>query len=63
MEGNKVTLPCDTIVNAIGVRVENEKVNELLSVVPESYCIGDCTAKSMTIENAILDAVTVSVDL
>ena len=61
--GNRVTLPCDTIINAIGTRIENDKVNELLSVVPESYCIGDCTNKKMTIENAVLDAFTVIGDL
>ena len=61
--GEKHTFACDSVVNAVGMRVENDKVEDLLSVVPKSYVIGDCANKKMTIPNAILDAFTISMDI
>lgn len=52
-DGAEDFLACDTVVNALGLRVDRDKVDELLLTVPESYAIGDCLASDMTIDNAI----------
>lgn len=51
------------MINALGVRVEKEKVQRLLSVVPESYAIGDCSDKTKNIVNAVLDAFSYSMEV
>ncbi len=48
-------ITADTVINALGMSVEKQKVENLLSVVPESYEIGDCSGKAMNIRNVILD--------
>ncbi|MDR1299028.1 MAG: FAD-dependent oxidoreductase, partial [Oscillospiraceae bacterium] len=35
-------IECDTVVNALGVTLERDKINELLLSCGESYAIGDC---------------------
>ena len=46
----------DTVVNALGVTVEKDKVEALASVVPETYLIGDCSDGIKNIMNAIQSA-------
>ena len=53
----------DTIVNALGMKVEKEKVEALEAVVPETYVIGDCLGNSMNIINAILNGFTCAVEI
>jgi len=43
----------DTVINALGVQVEEEKVRALSNVVPVSYQIGDCGNGRKNIVNAI----------
>ncbi len=53
----------DTVINALGLRVEQDKVMELLTATPESYAIGDCSDGTMTIDNAILQGFTFAMEL
>ena len=53
----------ETVVNALGMCVEKEKAEDLLSVVPESYGIGDCTGKKMNYINAIRDGFSYGIDV
>lgn len=52
-ESNVKELEADTIVNALGVTVENDKVKELSTIVPVTYQIGDCADAKKNIANAI----------
>nr|WP_288827575.1 FAD-dependent oxidoreductase [uncultured Clostridium sp.] len=61
--GKKNTIPCDTAINALGMKVLKDEIEELFAVIPESYIIGDCSGKKMTIGNAVLDAFTIAADL
>ena len=55
-KGQRHTLEGDTVVNALGVTVEKDKVEALASVVPETYLIGDCSDGIKNIVNAIQSA-------
>jgi 2,4-dienoyl-CoA reductase-like NADH-dependent reductase (Old Yellow Enzyme family)/thioredoxin reductase len=46
-------LEADTVVNALGVRIEDEKVRALSMSVPVSYQIGDCGNGPKNIANAV----------
>jgi|GEM_PF-3824563 len=45
------------------MKVLKDEIEELFAVIPESYIIGDCSGKKMTIGNAVLDAFTIAADL
>lgn len=57
------SISCDTVINALGMRLNRDKISELMNVIPHSYAIGDCSGKQMSIENAVLDAFTVSYEI
>jgi pyruvate/2-oxoglutarate dehydrogenase complex dihydrolipoamide dehydrogenase (E3) component len=52
-ESNIKELEADTVINALGVRVEEDKVRGLSNVVPITYQIGDCGNGRKNIVNAI----------
>jgi len=52
-ESNVTALSADTVINALGVKVEDDKVHALSSVVPITYQIGDCGNGAKNIVNAI----------
>jgi NADPH-dependent glutamate synthase beta subunit-like oxidoreductase len=52
-ESNIRELEADTVIKALGVKVEEDKVRELSSVVPVTYQIGDCGNGHKNIVNAI----------
>lgn len=52
-ESNIRELEADTVINALGVKVDEDKVRELSSVVPVTYQIGDCGNGPKNIVNAI----------
>jgi NADPH-dependent 2,4-dienoyl-CoA reductase/sulfur reductase-like enzyme len=54
---------CDTVVNALGLRVDGDKVGELLLTAPESYAIGDCLDSDMTIDNAVFTGFCYAMEL
>ena len=41
-DGTQETLPCDTVVCALGFRPDYKKVDALADIVDECYIIGDC---------------------
>jgi 2,4-dienoyl-CoA reductase-like NADH-dependent reductase (Old Yellow Enzyme family)/thioredoxin reductase len=53
----------DTIVNALGMCVDQKKLENILSVVSESYEIGDCSGKSMNIMSAVLDGFSYGMEI
>lgn len=53
----------DTVVNALGVAVEKDKVEALASVVPETYLIGDCSDGIKNIMNAIQSAFSYALEI
>ncbi|MDR3278509.1 MAG: NAD(P)/FAD-dependent oxidoreductase, partial [Oscillospiraceae bacterium] len=62
-DGAEGFIPCDTVVNALGLKVDNNAVNDLLLSAPESYAIGDCLGSDMTIDNAVLTGFTYAMEL
>jgi NADPH-dependent 2,4-dienoyl-CoA reductase/sulfur reductase-like enzyme len=52
-DSNIIELEADTVVNALGVKVDEVKVKELYDVIPETYLIGDCGNGPKNIVNAI----------
>lgn len=61
--GKVAELEADTVVNALGMKIENEKVQALLSVVPETYLIGDCSGGKMNIVNAVESAFSYALEI
>lgn len=41
-DGNIIQIAADTVVNALGMTVDEKQVEALINVVPESFAIGDC---------------------
>lgn len=62
-DGNVHELFADTVINALGMRVERQKVEELLSVVPESYDLGDCSGRALNILSAVRDGFSYAMDI
>ena len=52
-DGFEGFVKCDTIVNALGLKVNRDMIDELLLTTPESYAIGDSLDSDMTIDNAV----------
>ncbi len=50
--GNKETIPCDTVILSLGVRADKEQVELFRDIVEETYVIGDCNTKGGTLWNA-----------
>ena len=40
-EGREVSFPADTVVMAAGMRPDQDEVDRLMALVPESYVVGD----------------------
>ena len=55
-DGSEGVVECDTIVNALGLKVNHDMVDELLMTTTESYAIGDSLNSDMTIDNAVATA-------
>jgi len=53
----------DTVVNALGVKVPYGKIEELVSVVPETYCIGDCFGDKMNVDTAVMTGFTYALEV
>jgi len=53
----------DTVVNALGLKVDENAVEKLIYEVPETYRIGDCFGGEMTIDNAILTGFTYALEV
>jgi 2,4-dienoyl-CoA reductase-like NADH-dependent reductase (Old Yellow Enzyme family)/thioredoxin reductase len=62
-DGENKKIPGDTIVNALGMRVDTEKVDALLNVTPESFAIGDCNGGRMYMLHAIESAFAYAMEL
>ncbi|MBP2642228.1 MAG: FAD-dependent oxidoreductase [Firmicutes bacterium] len=60
---NQHELTADTVVNALGMSIQREKVQALLSEIPETYLIGDCNDGPKNIINAIESAFTFSLEI
>jgi hypothetical protein len=43
-DGTKTELPAHTVVTAFGLRPDSPTIEALLSVIPESYFVGDCSS-------------------
>ena len=56
-------LMADTVINALGMKVEDEKVQALSEVIPETYQIGDCGGGAKNIVNAIDSAFAYALEL
>ena len=62
-DGEDHLIECDSAINALGMSVDMDAVDELLSVVPRSYAMGDCSGKAMTIQTAVLDGFSMAMDV
>ncbi|MBP2651312.1 MAG: FAD-dependent oxidoreductase [Firmicutes bacterium] len=62
-KNNQHELPVDTVVNALGMSIERDKVQALMAVVPETYLIGDCNEGPKNIINAIESAFTFALEI
>jgi NADPH-dependent 2,4-dienoyl-CoA reductase/sulfur reductase-like enzyme len=58
----KSTVKADTVVVALGMKSTVETVNELNSIIPETYVVGDCSTVK-DIHNAIHSAFNVAVEI
>jgi NADPH-dependent 2,4-dienoyl-CoA reductase/sulfur reductase-like enzyme len=54
---------CDTVISALGLKPEQEKIDALLLACPESYTIGDCLGMDMTIDNAVFTGFAYAMDI
>jgi 2,4-dienoyl-CoA reductase-like NADH-dependent reductase (Old Yellow Enzyme family)/thioredoxin reductase len=61
-DGIMAELPADTVVIALGLRPDKEKIESLLEVIPESYAVGDCN-DGHRIFDANHDAFNVAVEV
>ncbi len=62
-EGSLHSVACDSVINALGMKADAKDIEPFMDIVPETYLLGDCEGKAMSIEKAVLDAFTVSMDL
>ena len=62
-DGSEGFVECDTVINALGLKVNHDKVNELLLSVKESYAIGDSLDSDMTIDNAVFTGFSYAMDI
>ena len=61
-DGSQVSFPADTVVMAAGMRPDQDEVDRLMALVPESYVVGDAF-RARQIGQATRDAVNAVVDL
>ena len=61
-DGSEVRFPADTVVMAAGMRPDQEEVDRLRALVPESYVVGDAQ-RARQIGQATRDAVNAVVTL
>jgi NADPH-dependent 2,4-dienoyl-CoA reductase/sulfur reductase-like enzyme len=61
--GQRQTQKADTVINALGLKIDEEAVERLVHVVPETYRIGDCFGDKMSIDNAIMTGFTYAMEL
>jgi 2,4-dienoyl-CoA reductase-like NADH-dependent reductase (Old Yellow Enzyme family)/thioredoxin reductase len=59
---NKRLVKADTVVIALGMKPTVETVNELSSIIPETYVVGDCSTVK-DIHNAVHSAFNVAVEI
>ena len=62
-DGAEGLIECDTVINALGLKVNDDKVRELLLCVKESYAIGDSLDADMTIDNAVYTGFCYAMDV
>jgi len=62
-DGSDRFAEADSVINALGVKVPYDKVEELISVVPETYCIGDCFGDKMDIDTAVMTGFTYAMEV
>ena len=61
-DGLEITVGCDTVVTAFGLRPNNGVLEELANIIPETYIVGDAnTVKNIRLANH--DAFNVAVEL
>lgn len=51
---NRIEIPCDTVVLAVGVRPRNEVVQSFEAIAPEVYLAGDCNKERGNLYHATL---------
>lgn len=61
-DGSQVSFPADTVVMAAGMRPDQDEVDRLMALVPESYVVGDAF-RARQIGQATRDGVNAVVDL
>ena len=62
-DGNDHLIGCDSAINALGMKVDSDSVDDLMNAFPESYAMGDCSGKAMTIQTAVLDGFSMAMDI
>jgi 2,4-dienoyl-CoA reductase-like NADH-dependent reductase (Old Yellow Enzyme family)/thioredoxin reductase len=62
-DGERRFLACDTVIHALGRTIDEQKVDELMSVVPETFSIGDCAAGDKSLLHAIESAFAFAMEL
>lgn len=61
-DGTEQNYSCDWVVMAAGMRPNNDTVDELRRLVPESYIIGDCHTAA-TVLKAVREGYDAAVDI
>lgn len=56
-------LQADTVVHALGMAVDQAKIQPLMALIAETYLIGDCIGAKMNIVNAIESAFTYALEI
>lgn len=59
--GKEETITADTVVLAAGMKADSEQVNQLRTIIPQTYVIGDCN-QAGKIMRAVRDAYDAVVD-
>lgn len=62
-DGEERFVEADTVIHALGLKINEDKVNELIHVVPETYTIGDCFGDKMNIDTAIMTGFTYAMEI
>ena len=52
-DSNRITLPCDTVVLALGVEPRSEVIKDLQGLASELYVVGDCNSQRGNLLNAV----------
>lgn len=62
-DGSAVTIGCDTVVLALGVRPDTAQVAELADIVEQTYVIGDCSSVGGTLWRAVRSGFDMAMEL